>query len=71
MFFMPLGIGSRWENNETRYLLRSLEKNFLGDFRFIVYGDPGAKPKWLINIEYKELERFYPEKYLKERKLLV
>ena len=42
----PLGTGSKWQNNELRYSLRSLSKiSGIGDV-FIV----GEKPDWLRNI---------------------
>lgn len=42
-----LGIGSKWQDNELRYSLRSLEQNFenLGNV-FIV----GNRPNWLQNV---------------------
>lgn len=44
---VPLGVGSKWDNNELRYLLRSFEKHFsdLGKV-FVV----GHCPDWLINV---------------------
>lgn len=52
----PLGTGSRWSDNELRYSLRSLEKNFpeLGRV-FIV----GRKPAWLTGVEHIP----FPDKY--------
>jgi len=41
-----LGKGSRWNDNEIRYSLRSLEKNFSHDRVFIV----GECPPWLQNV---------------------
>jgi hypothetical protein len=43
----PVGSGSRWDNNELRYSLRALEKNFLDLGRVFVCG---AKPPWLTNV---------------------
>jgi hypothetical protein len=48
--FLPLGIGSTWQNNETRYLLRSLEQNFKEPFDVMRYRQD--KPDWL-DINYK------------------
>ena len=41
-----LGDGSRWNNNEIRYSLRSLEKNFEHRKVFII----GEKPEWITNV---------------------
>ena len=46
MFLYPLGQGSRWDNNELRYSLRSLEKNFTSPFDVAIIGH---KPSWLVN----------------------
>ena len=40
----PLGSGSKWDNNELRYSLRSLEKNFIDLGNVYVVGD---RPEWL------------------------
>jgi len=42
----PLGRGSKWSDNELRYSLRSLEKNFpdLGEVYVV-----GCRPAWLAN----------------------
>lgn len=44
---IPLGTGSRWNNTELRFALRSVEKHLTG------YGDIfiiGEKPEWLQNV---------------------
>jgi hypothetical protein len=64
-FFIPLGIGSDWQNNELRYLLRSLEKNFAEEFRIVVYGETGYNVDWLTGVEYKKFDRYYPARLLK------
>jgi hypothetical protein len=46
---IPLGSGSQWDDNELRYLLRSIEKNFLDLGRVFVVG---RKPDWLIGVEH-------------------
>ena len=66
-FFLPLGDGSKWGNNELRYCLRSLEENWIPDFKVVIYGDPDCKPNWLKNVVYKEVERFYPEELIDEK----
>jgi hypothetical protein len=66
-FFLPLGCGSNWQNNELRYMLRSLSKFCDFDFDIIIYGDPDCKPDWL-NANYKEFNRFYPQKALEVNK---
>lgn len=44
---IPLGTGSRWNNLELRYCLRSIEKHLIGyDDVFIV----GDHPDWLRNV---------------------
>jgi hypothetical protein len=65
IFFLPLGTGSTWEDNEIRYLLRSLEQNFKEEFDVIVYAT--KKPEWL-SVWYLEYERYYPDKLLKQNK---
>jgi hypothetical protein len=45
----PLGTGSVWQDNELRYSLRSLEKNFPDLGRVYVVGH---KPDWLGNVEH-------------------
>lgn len=52
--------GSTWDNNELRYCLRSLEKNFKEEFRIIIIGD--KIPDWLINIEFIETKFEFPYK---------
>ena len=44
---IPLGIGSRWKNNELRYCLRSLEKNCIDLGNVIIVGE---KPDWIQNV---------------------
>lgn len=52
----PLGTGSRWQDNELRYSLRSLEKNFPEIGRVFIVGQ---KPAWLQNVTHIPL----PDKY--------
>lgn len=47
-YLYPLGWGSRWDNNELRYSLRSLEKNCKVDGVTIV----GNCPRWLKNVQH-------------------
>lgn len=42
-------IGSRWDNNELRYSLRSLEKNFPNLGRVFIVG---YKPEWLTGVTH-------------------
>lgn len=46
---IPLGTGSRWEDNELRFALRSAEKyiNKLGNVYII-----GERPEWITNVTY-------------------
>ena len=43
----PLGHGSRWDNNELRYSLRSVEKNVTGVRKVFLVGQ---KPSWVKNV---------------------
>lgn len=64
---IPLGTGSRWDNTELRYCLRSVEKHLTG------YGDIfiiGEKPGWLKNVIHIPFdEGFAPKSYEKERNI--
>jgi len=62
-FFLPLGVKSKWEDNELRYLLRSLETNFTDEFKVVIYAQ--KKPDWLINVECLEIPRYYPDNALR------
>lgn len=53
-----LGKGSRWNNNELRYSLRSLEKHLRGYTRIFITGE---KPEF-INDEV--IYNYYPDEYL-------
>jgi len=44
---LPLGTGSKWNNNELRYCLRSLEQNCQDLGNVIISGE---KPDWIQNI---------------------
>lgn len=60
-FFCPLGEGSKWDNNELKYALRSLEKNWVNPFNVVIYGDPGCRPGWLTGVTYRDIDRYYPD----------
>jgi hypothetical protein len=64
---IPLGTGSRWDNTELRYCMRSIEKHLTG------YGDIfiiGEKPDWLRNvIHIPHDEGFNPQSYEKDRNI--
>lgn len=51
-----LGNGSRWNNNELRYSLRSLEKHFPHRNIFIV----GEFPYWLRNVNHIDVNDAFP-----------
>ena len=55
---IPLGTGSTWQNNELRYMLRSLDQNLKGDYDIYVYG---KAPEWLTNVTVVDIDRYYPE----------
>jgi hypothetical protein len=44
---IPLGHGSRWNNTELRYCLRSIEKHLTGYGEIFIIGE---RPEWLHNI---------------------
>lgn len=51
---IPLGTGSKWNNNELRYGLRSIQKFIKGDYKVFIVGE---RPAWLqnvIHIPFKE-----------------
>lgn len=51
-----LGSGSKWNNNELRYSLRSLEKHFPHRNVFIV----GEFPNWLRNVNHMDVNDAFP-----------
>jgi hypothetical protein len=57
-FAVPLGQGTHWENNELRYMLRSLQTHCQFDFDVIVYCT--KKLDWL-NCKQVEVPRTYPK----------
>jgi len=63
---IPLGMeGMGWDDNELKYALRSIEKNFkdLGQVWII-----GYKPNWLVNVKY--IQAFDPYKHNKDANLI-
>lgn len=46
-YLYPLGRGSRWDDNELRYSLRSIEKNCPGDVTIV-----GYCPRWVKNVQH-------------------
>lgn len=65
-FYLPLGEESKWENNELRYMLRSLEENVICDFEVYIYAT--SVPEWLQGVYAVETKRFYPG-WLRDKKL--
>lgn len=49
-FLIPLGGGTKWDNNELRYALRSLDENIKFEWRPIVVGMAEHRPEWYIGI---------------------
>lgn len=49
---IPLGTGSKWDNNELRYALRSMEKYFLSLGK--VYVVSKTLPEWVTNVIHLE-----------------
>lgn len=58
---IPIGTSSEWNNNELKYLLRSIDKYFSFDKEIVLVGEPGVSLDWTINCKYIETPRFYPE----------
>ena len=56
-------VGSKWEENELRHTLRSIEENCKFDYDITIYSD--NKIDWIKNVNVKIIERYYPEKALK------
>jgi len=50
---VPLGSGSKWDNNELRYSLRSVEEYAYSVDRVIIVGN---KPEWLTNVVHIPLD---------------
>lgn len=56
--------GSKWENNELRYTLRSLSSNLNFNYDITIYSD---KPiDWLKNVRVEVVDRYYPKQALKK-----
>jgi len=53
---IPLGRGSRWNDNELRFCLRSLEKNFLDLGKVWIVGE---KPEWCVGVHYLRMPDFF------------
>jgi hypothetical protein len=53
-----LGTGSRWQDNEIRYSLRSVERYVPGARVFVV----GSMPAWLTGVEHVPCKDVYPHK---------
>ena len=60
-FVIPLGTGSTWEDNEIRYMLRSLEQYCHFDFEVILYVT--KKIDWL-SCQQIVVKRKYPKQLL-------
>lgn len=60
---IPLGTTSKWDDNELRYTLRSIDKYFDFDYDITIYSD--HKVDWLKNVTLKMVDRYFPEKALR------
>lgn len=49
---IALGTGSRWQDNELRYALRSIEKHLKGYGEVLLIGE---KPKWIQNVKHYDV----------------
>jgi len=56
---IPLGTGSKWGNNELRYMLRSLEMFAEFDYNVTIYST--KQISWIQNANVKIVNRWYPE----------
>jgi hypothetical protein len=59
VLIIPLGQGSKWENNELRFTLRSIEKHLTGFDEVMIAGD--HLPDWLTGVdkvEFGDVSRF-------------
>lgn len=64
---IPLGIGSKWDNNEIKYSLRSIEQNLsnLGNIYII-----GSKPDWLTNVIHVPFQDPHTSSLLRNQNIL-
>ncbi len=53
---IPLGRGSRWEDNELRFCLRALETNFVDLGKVWIVGE---KPSWCVGVQYLRMPDFF------------
>lgn len=63
---IPLGVGSRWNNTELRYALRSVEKHLIGYGEVFIVGE---KPDWLRNVVHIPCRDYGDKTYDKERNI--
>lgn len=64
---IPLGRGSRWNDTELRYCLRSVEKHLTGYGEVIIIGE---KPSWLRNVVHIPFDEGpAPQSHEKERNI--
>jgi hypothetical protein len=64
---IPLGKGSKWNNTELRYCLRSVEKHLTGYGDVFIIGD---KPAWLRNVIHIPFDEGpAPKTYEKEKNI--
>lgn len=63
---IPLGNGSRWNDTELRYCLRSITKHLTGYGNIFIIGE---KPEWLRNIVHIPCPDYSDKTYHKERNI--
>jgi hypothetical protein len=63
---IPLGTGSRWQNNELRYCLRSIEMYLTGYNNIYIVGE---KPDWIQNVIHLPFDEKRSNRF-KERNIL-
>lgn len=56
---IPLGSGSKWNDNELRYTLRSIDTNFDFEYDVTIYSD--HKIDWIQNATVTQVPRYYPD----------
>lgn len=62
---IPIGKGSKWDDNELRIALRSFDRHIKFDFDVFLFYDPRNPIDWVQNVNKVEVKRTYPEKAYK------
>lgn len=62
---IPLGTGSKWEDNELKYFLRSIDKYFHIPYEIKIYAQQIPSFINKSKIKYQIVDRYYPQKALR------